>query len=72
MKSLLPRVPYRAERAEYASGIVEALTEAGDSAAADSLGRRYRSGAMPTVTPSQRPADVADSLAYPDSCREEF
>jgi len=32
------------ERAEYVSGIVEALKEAGDPAAADSLGRRYRSG----------------------------
>jgi len=61
--SLLPRVGDPAERAEYASGIIEALKEAGDSTAADSLGRVYRPEATPTAIPSKRPADDADSLA---------
>ena len=46
-----------------ASGIVETLKEAGDSTAADSLGRVYRRDTTPTVIPSKRPSDVADSLA---------
>jgi hypothetical protein len=63
MASLLPRVRDPAEQAEYASGIVEALKEAGDSTAADSLGRIYRSGTAPAMVPPKRPADDADSLA---------
>jgi hypothetical protein len=63
MASWLSRVIDPAERAEYASGIAEALKEAGDSAAADSLGRIYRRDTAPTVTPPERPTDDADSLA---------